>query len=97
MEEFDIDVTADPAALYRQLTETARYAVPHDFEYDEDYDDVVSADWKSYGDEQGTLEALRQFRGMTLEEQFGLLMEHDEAMGENVPDPAAQGQQTVES
>ena len=49
--------------LYKQLTQTARFAIPDDFELDEEYDDVLTADWKEYGDEDGSLEELVYFQG----------------------------------
>lgn len=49
--------------LYKQLTASARFAVPDDFEEDDEYDDVLDADWKEYGDGPGGpgLEGLHKF------------------------------------
>ena len=41
--------------LYKQLTSSARFAVPDEFEENDDYDDVRDADWKEYGDGPGGL------------------------------------------
>ena len=49
--------------LYKQLTSSARFAIPQDFEENSDYDDVTDADWKEYGDGTGVLEGLHTFQG----------------------------------
>eukprot|EP00977_Amphora_coffeiformis_P028591 scaffold36269_cov206-Amphora_coffeaeformis.AAC.1 len=62
--EGDVDSgRAEIIKLYKQLTQTARFAIPENFEPDDEYEDVLSADWREYGDEERTLEALGTFNG----------------------------------
>jgi len=58
--------TGKTRSIYKQLTRTARFAIPENFEHDDEYEDVTSADWREYGDEEGTLEELVQFRETTI-------------------------------
>ena len=71
LDEEDIDSDrAQLINLYKQLTLTARFAIPENFEPNEEYEDVLSTDWRKYGDEESTLEALGKFNGGWSEEAF---------------------------
>eukprot|EP00977_Amphora_coffeiformis_P028868 scaffold37600_cov176-Amphora_coffeaeformis.AAC.2 len=64
-EEDEDEGTISAQALYKQLTRKTRFAIPGNFEHDDEYEDVTSADWREYGDEEGTLEELVQFHEAT--------------------------------
>lgn len=71
-EEEDEDIDSERAriiSLYKQLTLTARFGIPENFEHDDEYEDVLSADWREYGDKERTLEALGKFNGPPVEEE----------------------------
>ena len=63
-DEEEDETKAEYIALFKQLTRTARFAIPDDFEEDDEYDDVYSADWKEYSDDERTLEGLGTFQGI---------------------------------
>ena len=43
----------------------AIFAVPENFEPDDEYEDVLSADWREYGDDGKSLEGLGKFIGLS--------------------------------
>lgn len=58
---------AEIIRLYKQLTQTTRFAIPENFEPDDEYEDVFSADWREYGDKERTLEAMGKFNAASEE------------------------------